>query len=93
MKSTEEITSLIKKSVNEVVNMGDKMEKVTQRVSYISAATQEQASAVREVKNAVETIAVAAEDSASAIAEASQASVSLAKYAEKLADVVKRFKT
>ena len=92
IQSINEITNLIKESVDEVVGMGNEVEEVTQRVAYISAATEEQAAAAKEMRKAVETIAMAAEESASAIAEASQASSSLAEYAEKLAVLVKRFK-
>ncbi len=92
LESIQEITTLINQEVQEIMDMGRKVEEVTQRVAYISAATEEQAAAAREMRNAVETIAQAAEQSAAAIAETTQASDALAKEAEKLAGVVSGFK-
>ncbi len=92
LDSIEEIATLINQEVQEIIDMGRKVEEVTQRVAYISAATEEQAAAAREMRNAVETIAQAAEQSAAAIAETTRASDALAKEAEKLASVVSGFK-
>ncbi len=93
MESINQITELVSQEVKEIMDMDKKVEDVTQRVAYISAATEEQAAAAREMRNAVEVIAQAAEQSASAIAEASQAAEALAQQAESLAKVVGGFKT
>ncbi len=93
LESVNHITALIKGETESIQDMNSKVEEVTQRVAYISAATEEQAAAAREMRNAVEVIAQSAEQSAAAISEATQATEALAKEAEKLTKLVERFKT
>ena len=92
LEEAKTISELIKQSIDGVVEMGTKIEDVTQKVSYISAATEEQAAAVREVRNAVSIVSDVAQKNAEAAQNLGDESEKLKKYAERLDNLVNRFK-
>ena len=86
------ITSLIKKEIEEVVSMGEKVENVTQQVSYISAATEEQAAASREMRKGVEVISQVAQENAASANELESVIENLKRNTEELENLVSGFK-
>ncbi len=92
IESINQITKLIEKEVEEVVNMGEKVEDVTQRVSYISAATEEQAAASREMRKGVEVISQVAQDNSASASELESVIENLRNNTEGLESLISEFK-
>ncbi len=92
IKSIEDITDLIKKEVENAEMMGERVKEVTQNVSYISAATEEQAAAAREMRKGIEVISQVAQDNAASANELESVLENLKKSTEELETLVSGFK-
>jgi len=92
IQSINHITTLIHQEVEEIIQMNNKVEDVTQRVAYISAATEEQAAAAREMRNAVEVISQVAQANLSSMQKLEKVVEALREDLEKLNNLVQGYK-
>ncbi len=79
VEDIDNIAKLVQDGAKKVEEIGHEIEGVNDRVAQISAATEEQAAAAKEMRNSVELVAQAADENVSTIA-------SLQKIAEELAE-------
>ena len=93
--SIEKITKIIQdiaESSNKVEDIGREIESVNERVAQISAASEEQAAAAREMKNAITIVAEVAQKNADSAENLENVSSKLKEYAEDLNNLIDRFK-
>lgn len=91
VESISNIASLIRESSRNVENMGNEIVGVNERVSQISAATEEQAAAAKEMRNSVELIAEVAQENAATIANLQHIGEQLEQTSNELDEMIRGF--
>ena len=91
MDSVENIANLIEQNIEQIMNVVDMVKDVNEKVSYISASTEEQAAGTKEMRKAVEIVSEVAQENASAIDELDSTAKLMRNYAEILTNKVEGF--
>ncbi len=85
------IANLVQDGAKKVEEIGNEIEGVNDRVAQISAATEEQAAAAKEMRNSVELVAQAADENVSTIANLQKIAEELAERSRDLDSLVEGF--
>ena len=91
MESVENIANLIEQNIEQIMNVVNMVKDVNEKVSYISASTEEQAAGTKEMRKAVEIVSEVAQENASAIDELDSTAKLMKNHAEILFDRVSGF--
>ncbi len=91
VKDINNIAKLVQEGVQKVKEIGEEIGSVNDRVAQISAATEEQAAAAKEMRNSVELVAQAAEENVSTIANLQKIAEELAQRSRELDSLVEGF--
>ncbi len=92
VEDIDNIAKLVQDGAKKVEEIGHEIEGVNDRVAQISAATEEQAAAAKEMRNSVELVAQAADENVSTIASLQKIAEELAERSRDLDSLVEGFK-